>query len=252
VPVTGLSIKNPPVVFISLGDDSSDITFSNPVMMAVSKSSYAPKNTDGFDVGEYQNVVIRDVYVANQDNCVAFKAAANDVTMTNIVCDGSHGLSVGFLAKYPDHIDTAIDVYIRNATMRNSPKAAGIKIYPGGTAHGTAVVSNATLKDIVVDNCDYEFQYCACYIADETYCEENPSAAHFIDIQLKNLSGTTSSRYAPTVAEVFCPIQGSDCVTYPWRSGLSLLQPQHPIFYVITLIQTPYGFLASRQLSVSA
>ncbi|KAL5355699.1 putative endo-xylogalacturonan hydrolase A [Aspergillus floccosus] len=205
------SARNPQGVFYSVGSKSARIAYSNLDLSAVSSSSTRPKNTDGFDIGDSTYVTADNVNVVNQDDCIAFKAGLNYLTVQNVTCDGSHGLSVGSLAKYAGRVDTVQNVYVRGAVMKNSAKAAGIKIYPGGTEHGYAVVTNVTWEDITVDNCDYAFQVSACNNEDESYCEENPSNSTITDITLKNFHGITTSRYSPTVAQFFCPVEGPKC-----------------------------------------
>ncbi|KAL2811408.1 pectin lyase fold/virulence factor [Aspergillus granulosus] len=97
-------------------------------MTAVSQSEYNPRNTDGFDIGEASYVTLENIKVVNQDDCVAFKPGCDYVTVRNIECNCSHGLSVGSLAKYPGSVDTVTNILVQGATMRNSSKAIGIKI----------------------------------------------------------------------------------------------------------------------------
>ncbi|KXS18975.1 glycoside hydrolase family 28 protein, partial [Gonapodya prolifera JEL478] len=134
-----------------------------------------------------------------------------DVVVTNITCSGSHGLSVGSLAKNPGATDTVRDIVVKGATMIDSTKAAGFKLYPGGSSHGTAIVQNVTWSDVMVQNCGYAFQYTACYNEQVIYCTAKPSPAQVTDINLVNFSGTTSTAHAPTTAEVLCPVAGSNC-----------------------------------------
>lgn len=89
--VTNLRLKNPPNVFISVKGDSETVHFSDLQLDATSKSANPAKNTDGFDIGASSNVVISNVSVTNDDDCVAFKPGANGVIVTDITCTGSHG-----------------------------------------------------------------------------------------------------------------------------------------------------------------
>ena len=41
------------------------------------------------------NVLLQDITVINQDDCVAVSGGAGNVTVRNASCDGSHGLSIG-------------------------------------------------------------------------------------------------------------------------------------------------------------
>jgi galacturan 1,4-alpha-galacturonidase len=79
-------------------------------MSAVSKSEHGPRNTNGFDIAEASHVTLTNIKVVNQDDCVAFKPGYDYVSVQNIECDGSHGLSVGSLAKYPSSVDSLTNV----------------------------------------------------------------------------------------------------------------------------------------------
>ncbi|KAH8158806.1 hypothetical protein CIB48_g9441 [Xylaria polymorpha] len=187
-----------------------------------SKSSNLPKNTDGWDIGPASYVTISGAKVTNNDDCVAFKPGANYVTVTDITCIGSHGLSVGSLGSKAGATDTVQNIYVKGATMTDSTKAAGIKLYPGGSSHGTAVVRNVTWENIVVDNTEYAFQIQSCYGEDASYCSSSPSTAQLSDIVVKGFSGKTSSKYSPTIMNVNCPAKGTCGVT---MSGITVTPP---------------------------
>ena len=68
-------------MFIAQKGGVVDINYSDLTMTAVSKSANAPKNTDGFDIGESTYTTIKNIYVSNQDDCVAFKPGCNYVTV---------------------------------------------------------------------------------------------------------------------------------------------------------------------------
>ncbi|KAJ5113913.1 hypothetical protein N7456_002447 [Penicillium angulare] len=188
--VSGLRQKNPLNVFISVKGDSTNVAFSDLKLDATSKSDNDPKNTDGFDIGASTYVTLSNIQVTNDDDCVAFKPGANYVTVTDITCTGSHGLSVGSLGSSGD--DTVKNVYVSGAKMINSTKAAGIKTYPSGGDHGLSTVTNVTWDGVVVDGCDYAIQIQSCYGEDASYCEDYPGDAVLTDVVFKGFSGTTS------------------------------------------------------------
>lgn len=84
---------------MSANGGATNIVYSGLVMQAIPSDGVTPKNTDGFDIGPASQVTITNVTVDNQDDCVAFKGGANFVTVTDISCSGSHGLSVGSLGE---------------------------------------------------------------------------------------------------------------------------------------------------------
>ncbi|KAL3422650.1 extracellular exo-polygalacturonase [Phlyctema vagabunda] len=209
VTVQKLRVKNAPNVFFSVTGGSAGVAYRDLVLSATSKSSAAPKNTDGFNIGNATRTTLSNITVANQDDCIAFKPGADGVTVTGITCTGSHGLSVGSLGGGAGAVDVVRNVYVSAATMINSTKAVGIKLYPGGSAHGTASVSNVTWDGVTVVNCDYAAQIQSCYGEDAAYCTSSPSTAAVSGVYFKNFQGTTSAKYAPTVANLNCPPEGS-------------------------------------------
>lgn len=71
------------IVNNSLGDAPNDI----------SNGLSAGHNTDAFNVGNCVNLLLQDCQVWNQDDCVVVSDSTN-VTVRNVSCSGSHGLSI--------------------------------------------------------------------------------------------------------------------------------------------------------------
>ncbi|KAI1116799.1 glycoside hydrolase family 28 protein [Nemania sp. NC0429] len=222
VVVQNLKFKNAPNVFHSARGGSSNVQYLDVELSATSKSANLPKNTDGWDIGPASFVTVARARVTNDDDCVAFKPGARYVTVTDITCIGSHGLSVGSLGSKSGATDTVQHVYVRGATMVNSTKAAGIKLYPGGSAHGTAVVRNVTWEDVVVDGSEYAFQIQSCYGEDAAYCAGAPSTAQLSDVYVRGLSGVTSPKYGSTTMNINCPAKGTCGVAL---SGVTVRPP---------------------------
>ncbi|CAK5275013.1 unnamed protein product [Mycena citricolor] len=201
--ISNLRFKNPANVFHSVGGGSSNIIYENLRMDATSTATAIAKNTDGFDIGTSKFVTVRNVTVTNQDDCVALKAGADHTTVTGITCTGSHGLSVGSLGGGQGSSDVVSNAILGPATMINSAKAVGIKLYQGGSTTGTATISNVTWTDITVQNCDYAVQIQSCYGAANTAnCVANTDS--LTGVTFNNIHGTTSSHYAPVVANMNC------------------------------------------------
>jgi galacturan 1,4-alpha-galacturonidase len=206
---SGFRIKNPPNVFINQKGAATNMNYASLTMDAASKSTNLPKNTDGFDVGESTYTTIKDVKITNYDDCIAFKGGCNYVTVDGVTCSGaSHGLSVGSLGK--TNADTVKNVYVTNAIMNDCTKAVGIKLYNGGSSHGSSTVSNVTYDGITVNGCEYAAQIQTCYGASsDADCAANPASASLTGINFKNFKGTTNSKYAPVVSNLNCKLTGS-------------------------------------------
>ncbi|KAK9770500.1 putative Extracellular exo-polygalacturonase [Seiridium cardinale] len=245
IAVTNLQLKNPPNVFVSATSGTSNIDFSDLNLSATSKSDNDAKNTDGFDIsGSY--VTMSNIDITNDDDCIAFKPGANYVTVTDVTCTGSHGLSVGSLGSEHGATDTVSNIYVNGATMIDSTKAAGIKLYPAGDDHGTAVVKNVTWENVVVDNTDYAFQIQSCYGEDTDYCDDSPSTATLTDIVVKGFSGTTSDKYDPTVANINCPAAGTCDVTL---SSMTVKAPSGSATYLCADTPSSLGVTCSSGAS---
>ena len=201
-------------MFFTIKGGSTNISFSELVLSAVSTSKNKPSNTDGFDIGECSYVTLSHIQVTNGDDCVAFENGANYITVNNITCIGSHGISVGSLGVYPGRPYIVRNIYVSNVKMINSTTAAHIKLYPGGPTHGTVVVTNVTYDGVRVENCDYAFQVQNCYESDSATCKNHPSAARLSNIRLIDLNGKTSNKYNPVVANIDCPPDGTCDLTF--------------------------------------
>lgn len=75
------------------------------------------------------------------------------------------------------------------------------------------ITRNVTFDGVTVSSSDYAAQIQSCYNEDASYCSSSPSTAQVTDIYFKNFKGTTSSKYAPTIANINCPAKGT-CNVY--------------------------------------
>lgn len=239
-----LSFKNAPNVFHSATGNSKNIVYSNINLNAASSSSNAPKNTDGWDIGPATYVTIEKAVVTNQDDCVAFKPGASYVSVNTISCTGSHGISVGSLGSKSGTTDTVENIYVYNADMSTSAKAAGIKLYPGG--FGKAVVKNVTWDTVTISSDDYAAQIQSCYSETTSYCTSNPSSASITDVHFKNFKGTTSTKYEPVIANMDCPPAGT-CDIY--LTGWSVKPPSGTAKYLCANIDSSPGITCTSGAS---
>jgi polygalacturonase len=99
--VKNLVIQNYPVHCFSISGSNGlvveNIFLNNTAGEAPNSRSNglaAAHNTDGFDISSTDGMVLRDSKVLNQDDCVAI-TSGNSITVSNMYCDGGHGLSIG-------------------------------------------------------------------------------------------------------------------------------------------------------------
>ena len=99
--VKNLVIQNYPVHCFSISGSNGlvveNILLNNTAGEAPnnrSKGLAAAHNTDGFGISSTDGMTLRDSRVLNQDDCVAV-TSGNNITVSNMYCDGGHGLSIG-------------------------------------------------------------------------------------------------------------------------------------------------------------
>ncbi|KAG5980439.1 hypothetical protein E4U55_004027 [Claviceps digitariae] len=211
--VTGLNMRNPPYWF-NLIANSSDVLVSDINLTVQSTNDNPAKNTDGWDTFRSQNIVIQSSKIQNGDDCVSFKPNSTDIVVQNLVCDGSHGISVGSLGQYVNEIDIVENIYVYKIVMKNASDGARIKVWPGSFTSfqaslsgggGSGYVRNVTYDDFYNENNDWAVEVNQCYgTKNLTLCDEHPSNMFLSDITFKNIAGTTSKKNAPQVGTIVC------------------------------------------------
>ena len=177
--ITNLHIKNTPVHVVSI-NSCDGLTITGMTIDNSAGDSKGGHNTDGFDIGSSNNIVIDGAKVYNQDDCVAINSGTN-IVFKNGLCSGGHGLSIGSVGGRKDNVvDTvsfvnnqvtksvqAIRVKAKANTTGKINKVTydglnmsaiskyGVLIeqnYDGGDLHGTATsglpITGLTLKGI--------------------------------------------------------------------------------------------------------
>ncbi|KAF3764846.1 family 28 glycoside hydrolase, partial [Cryphonectria parasitica EP155] len=209
--ISGLNYVNPPNWF-NLIANSSDVTISNLNLSAVWSTGDETPNTDGWDIYRSDSVVVQDSKINNGDDCVSFKP--NSTNIVNLICNGSHGISVGSLGQYVDEYDIAENITVYNISMSNASDGARIKVWPGVESSegalldgggGSGYVRNVTYQ--ILNNTDntWAIEVNQCYgQSNETLCELYPSKMTISEIYFEDFSGTTSSAEEPYVGTLVC------------------------------------------------
>ncbi|KAK2060926.1 polygalacturonase [Colletotrichum caudatum] len=211
--ITGLNMVNSPQWF-NLIANSTNVLISDITIKVGSTSKNPAKNTDGWDIYRSDSVVIQNSHVDNGDDCVSFKPNSTNIVVQNLVCNGSHGISVGSLGQYVGTFDIVENLYVYNTTMSNASDAARIKVWPGidtpfqpslSGGGGSGYVRNVTYDGFHHSNNDNAITIDQCYgQKNQTICNQYPSNMTISDIYFKNFDGTTSSKYSPRVGTLVC------------------------------------------------
>lgn len=158
--------------------------------------------------------MIQNSYIDHDDDCVSFKPNSTNIIVQGLVCNSSHGISVGSLGQYPGTWDIVENLYIFNISMSNATDGARLKVWPGADVEkpegwvgggGAGIVRNVTYERFYQENNDGAIKIDQCYgavSADE--CEADPSLMIITDVLFKDFWGTTSSKFDPMVGSLIC------------------------------------------------
>ncbi|RSL94785.1 hypothetical protein CEP52_012437 [Fusarium oligoseptatum] len=211
--MTNLRMRNSPNWFNIIAN-STDVLISDLDIRASSLDGVKIANSDGWDTYRSDNVVIQNSYIDNTDDCVSFKPNSTNVVVQNLVCNGSHGISVGSLGQYKGETDIVENLYIYNISMSNASDGARIKVWPGietkfqsllNGGGGLGRVRNVTYDRFYHENNDNAITITQCYgQKNQTLCNEFPANLTIEDITMKNMWGTTSKKYDPRAGTLVC------------------------------------------------
>ncbi|TCD69408.1 hypothetical protein EIP91_007755 [Steccherinum ochraceum] len=206
VTVQNLRMINSPE-WVNFVNEGQRITYRNITISAVSTSKNDAKNTDGWDIFRSDDVVIEDSTINNGDDCVSFKPNATNILVSNLSCNGSHGISVGSLGQYPGEFDIVENVTAVNIKMSNAQNGARIKAW-AGQGVGSGIVKNITFSGFVESNVDNPVIIDQCYMTDADECAEFPSNTFIQDVWFDDISGTSSGKEKAVVASLSCSPDG--------------------------------------------
>ena len=75
-------------------------------------SSGRNANRNSWDTYRSDNIVIQNSRIDNGDDCVSFKPNSTNIVVQNLICNGSHGISVGSLGQYVGEVDIVKNIYV--------------------------------------------------------------------------------------------------------------------------------------------
>ncbi|EJU00154.1 hypothetical protein DACRYDRAFT_127566 [Dacryopinax primogenitus] len=189
---------------------SQYVEYSWITMSSHSYSKNFASNTDGWDIYRSDHITIHDCEINNGDDCVSFKPNTTNAWVYNMVCNGSHGISVGSLGQYAGETDIVANVLVNNITMLNAQNGARIKVFGGNPSPnsmaggGTGYVKNITYSNFYVNNTDFPITTNQCYSTPAATCEAYPSKLTISDVHYINVTGMSSGAENATVVTLEC------------------------------------------------
>lgn len=171
-----------------------------------SPNQYA-HNTDGFTIAVTNNFLLQNTVVYNQDDCVAITSGQN-ITVRNMFCHGSHGLSVNGLGEVLEN------VLISNSIIVNAENGIHVKTHVGSPP---GLLKNITYKDItILDSTYYGINIQQNYKGmPEGVPVVGPPDNHvkIYDLKLINVTGTVQNGAVPVF--ILCADEG--CFDWTWQ-----------------------------------
>jgi len=117
----------------------------------------AAHNTDGFDLSSANNTMLKNSVVLNQDDCVAI-TSGDGITVSNMYCEGSHGLSIGSVGGKSNNNVT--NILFADSTCINCQNGARIKTNYNTTGHIAGITyQNLYLQNISTYGIDIQQDY---------------------------------------------------------------------------------------------
>ncbi|KIJ62472.1 glycoside hydrolase family 28 protein [Hydnomerulius pinastri MD-312] len=219
---------------------STNVTYRKMNISTTSYSSNPTANSDGWDIYRSSYITIEDSTINNDDDCVSFKPNTTNVVISNLYCNGSHGISVGSLGQYAGETDIVANVYVNGISMNNAQNGARIKVFGGSpdpnssAGGGTGYVQNITFENFYVNNVDYPIYLNQCYDTDADICAEYPSKLTISDVHYINVHGMSSGNEGDVVVDLEC---SSECYDIT-ATGTNLTSPSGTAVYYCENIAT--------------
>jgi len=183
---------------------SKNVVYNNVVIENLSENENLPKNTDGWDSYNVDGLTVRDSWVNIGDDCFSPKPNTSNILVSNLYCNGTHGVSMGSIGQYDGVKDYIENAYIENVVMLNAQNGARLKGWAGPNV-GYGYIKNVTFKNFYNENVDWPIVLDACYFnVNTTTCDAYPSRVDMIDILFKNITGSSSGKNKRKVARLVC------------------------------------------------
>ncbi|KAH8826827.1 pectin lyase fold/virulence factor [Flagelloscypha sp. PMI_526] len=179
------------------------------------------RETDGVDIYDSDQITLHNLKVDNGDDCVSFKPNATNIFVSNIWCNGTHGVSVGSLGEYNGVQDIVRNVYVNNVTIQNSENGPRIKTW-GGAGRGYGYVDQIVFSNFNHINNDSPLTIDNCYKTNEEDCTANPSKMTISNVYFTNQAGSSSGKFGNVGAAMVCSIGTCSQV---WVNNLNITVP---------------------------
>ncbi|KAK7315564.1 hypothetical protein VNO77_34117 [Canavalia gladiata] len=145
-------------------------------------------NTDGIDISESSNILIKNSKMETGDDCIAINHGSTFISIIGVFCGHGHGISVGSLGRNGAS-ETVEEIYVRNCTFIGTTNGARIKTWKGGQGYARKIrfedITLVETKNPVIIDQEYD-----------PFDSVHVDAVRVSDISYHNVRGTSSSAHA--------------------------------------------------------
>jgi polygalacturonase len=202
--IQSLNVRNTPVQGFSV-NGAKNLTLDHVTIDNSAGDSGGGHNTDAFDVGSSDTVIISNANVKNQDDCLAINSGSN-IHFTGGTCSGGHGLSIGSVGGRSNN--DVSNVVIENSSISNSDNGVRIKtVYDA-----TGTVQGVTYKNIKLSNiAKYGI------VIEQDYENGSPTGTPTTGVPITGLtiSGVTGS-VAAKATDIYILCGKGSCSNWTW------------------------------------
>ncbi|KAL4805607.1 glycoside hydrolase [Aspergillus unguis] len=209
--ITDLYIENTPVQAVSI-NGCDGLTITDMTIDNSAGDDAGGHNTDGFDIGESNDITITGAKVYNQDDCVAVNSGTS-ITFSGGTCSGGHGLSIGSVGGRDDNtVDT---VTFKDSTVSNSDNGIRIKAKSGESGE----IKGVTYSGITLDSINkYGILIEQNYDGGDLHGDPT-SDIPITDLTIEDISGSGAVSSDGTNIAIVCGSSG--CSDWTW-SGVEV------------------------------
>ncbi|CAL1369883.1 unnamed protein product [Linum trigynum] len=197
------------------------------------------RNTDGIHISRSSCITVTDSSIATGDDCVSMADGLDTITIRNVKCGPSHGISIGSLGKYVTETPLK-SITIQNCTIADSDNGIRIKSWPDMFATS---LTDVHFEDIILENVDNPIIIDQMYCPDGACKSKGPSKVQISDVFFKNVKGTSKCK---EIIQLICSsshpcqnVQMCDVdITYEGGVGQAVCENVKP---VISGVMNPKG-----------
>ncbi|CAG9854090.1 unnamed protein product [Phyllotreta striolata] len=208
-----INVRNCPHTCIGISD-SHDVTLDHWNINCADGDTKGGANTDGFDIAKSYKITLKNSVVHNQDDCVCINQG-QDLTIDNMQCTGSHGLSIAVGIWNTYALNTVNNVTFSNSVVQASRLGIHVKTIAGSQ---TGEISDVTYKNIKLSGIAYYG-----INVQQDYTNDGDTGHPMGNIKIKRLriENVYGTLHGPHSQDVYVLCGSGGCSDWSW-SGINL------------------------------